>query len=103
MPKTRTATAKSKAVTTNGKPRKKRKKTPELLARLRAHFGTDPSRLPVVEQTFQDYDRANLHLTIEDVLAGGYDLHGIVPRFDYNSINLPKLSHAETAHEYKRG
>ena len=42
---------------------------PVLLARLRAHFDADPASLPVVEQDFAVYDRPNLHLTVEELLA----------------------------------
>jgi hypothetical protein len=85
--------------------RKKRQKVPELLAMLRTHFGADPADLPVVELDFEGYHRANLHLSIEELLppAGAYRLLGVVPRHDYDSINLPKLSRRETAHEYRRG
>jgi hypothetical protein len=85
--------------------RKKAQKIPELLAMLRTHFGADPADLPVVEQEFEGYHRANLHLSIEELLppAGAYRLLGVVPRHDYDSINLPKLSRRETAHEYRRG
>jgi hypothetical protein len=42
---------------------------PGFLTRLRAHFDTDPAALPVVEQDFAIYDRPNLHLTVEELLA----------------------------------
>jgi hypothetical protein len=42
---------------------------PVLLARLRAHFDNAPALLPVVEQEFAIYERPNLHLTVEEVLA----------------------------------
>jgi hypothetical protein len=85
--------------------RRKAQKVPELLALLRNHFGTDPADLPVVEQEFEEYNRANLHQTIGGLLPpdGTYRLQGVVPRHDYSSINLPKLSRRETAHEYQRG
>lgn len=97
---------KTSAAGKRGKPNRKRaRKVPELLALLRDHFSADPAGLPVVEQEFPDYHRANVHLTISDLLpqAGDHRLLGVVPRHDYNSINLPKLSRTETAHEYQRG
>src|SRR5262245_60676090 len=42
---------------------------PVFLARLRAHFRSDPALLPVVEQDFAIYERPNLHLTVEEALA----------------------------------
>jgi cell division protease FtsH len=85
--------------------KKKPAKVPEMLALLRSHFGTDPSSLPVVEQDFPEYNRANLHLSIADLLPPemDYRLLGIVPRHEYDSINLPKLSRRETAPQYQRG
>lgn len=85
--------------------KKKPVKVPEMLALLRSHFGTDPSSLPVVEQDFAGYNRANLHLSIADLLPPGedYQLLEIVPRHEYESINLPKLSRRETSPQYQRG
>jgi hypothetical protein len=85
--------------------RKKAKKRPELLALLHSHFGVDPAGLPVIEQEFDPYHRANLHLSLVDLMPrdGAFRLLGVVPRHDYSSINLPKLSRPETAHEYQRG
>ncbi|HVK15649.1 MAG TPA: AAA family ATPase [Fimbriiglobus sp.] len=84
---------------------KRAAKLPELLALLRGHFRADPADLPVVEQEFPEYHRANLHLTVSELLPpeGAYRLLGVVPRRDYDSINLPKLTRRETAHEYQRG
>lgn len=77
-----------------------------LFPRLRAHFGTDPARLPVIEQTFLGYERANLHLTIEE-LVGQSDpppgLVGVVLPNQYTSVSLAKLSRATTAHGYEEG
>jgi hypothetical protein len=79
---------------------------PELLTWLRDHFGTDPARLPVVEQTFETYHRPNLHLTVEALLAEpGRDptLIGIVVAQRFNTVSLAKLARPRTAGEYDAG
>jgi hypothetical protein len=90
----------------NAKRPKKRARVPDLFARLRKHFGTDPARLPVVEQKFQVYQRANLHLTIAEVLAGSAPpaaLVGIVLPHEYSGVSLAKLSRPTTAKGYEEG
>jgi hypothetical protein len=78
--------------------------SPALLERLRAHFGTDPGRLPVIEQTFQTYERANLHLTLEELLAGSArELVGVVTQHDHTEVSLAKLSRPATAVAYEEG
>lgn len=77
---------------------------PALFSRLRKHFNSDPSKLPVVTQTLQGYDRANLHLTIDELLAkAGPALVGIVLPNHYQSVSLAKLSRQKTAKEYEEG
>jgi hypothetical protein len=44
---------------------------PALLYRLRTHFGQEPAALPVVEQQFAAYERANLHLALAEMLVAG--------------------------------
>lgn len=81
-----------------------KKPVPDLFARLRDHFGTDPATLPVVEQKFQFYDRANLHLTSEELLANaGPALVGVVLPNEYAAVSLAKLSRPKTAKEYEEG
>jgi cell division protease FtsH len=73
--------------------RKKPAKLPQLLSLLQKHFGTDPSTLPEVEQTFQTYDRANLHITIEELLSRSEPppaLVGVVLPNHYDVVSLPK-------------
>ncbi|AWM40449.1 ATP-dependent zinc metalloprotease FtsH [Gemmata obscuriglobus] len=86
--------------------KKKRKASaPPLLARLRKHFGTDPSKLPVVEQTFPNYDRANLHLTLDELLresAPAAALVGVLAE-RYAGLSLAKLTHKETAKNFQAG
>ena len=38
--------------------------------RLADHFGADPSKLPVVTETFERHDHPNLHLAIQGYLDG---------------------------------
>ena len=86
--------------------RKKKAARAALFARLRKHFGTDPAKLPVIEQTFQPYDRANLHLAIEELLTGSdppAELVGIVKPSHYSDVSLPKLSRPTTAKGYEEG
>ena len=95
--------AKSKAP----KAAKKRKPgAPALFARLRRHFGVDPAKLPVVEQMFPGYDRANLHLTLGELLAGSKPpsaLVGVVLPNQYSGVSLAKLSRPATARGYEEG
>ena len=84
---------------------KKPIKTPALFNRLRKHFGTDPVNLPVIGQKFQNYQRANLHLTIEEILAssGPSALIGVVLPHEYSGVSLAKLSRPATARGYEEG
>src|SRR5262245_3795895 len=89
------------------KKRKKRaRKEPSLLKRLRTHFGTDPADLPVVEQRFDLYDRPNLHLAIQELLeepGRKAELIGIVMGDDYRTPTLAKLARAATAEYFDEG
>jgi ATP-dependent 26S proteasome regulatory subunit len=44
-------------------------KEPVFVARFRSHFGADPTRLPLVMETFQNTEHANLQLAIEERLS----------------------------------
>jgi cell division protease FtsH len=79
---------------------------PALLARLREHFGRDPAGLPVVEQSFAPYERANLHLALSDLLAEPprrADVVGVVVLESYNSAGLARLSRPASAKSYDAG
>jgi cell division protease FtsH len=87
-------------------PKTKKPKTPALFNRLRKHFGTDPAKLPVVEQKFQAYQRANLHLTVEELLrdwSPAPALLGIVLPYEHMGVSLGKLSRPATAKHYEEG
>ena len=47
---------------------KRRKTRSVLLSRLRRRLGVDPAQLPVLEQTFDFYERPNLHLALEELM-----------------------------------
>src|SRR5688572_3821364 len=84
---------------------KKPSKVPALFARLRKHFGTDPAKLPVIEQTFPSYDRANLHLTVQEMLAASEPaatLVGVLVE-RYSGLSLAKLARKETAKAFQEG
>lgn len=84
---------------------KKPTKLPALLARLRRHFGTDPAKLPVIEQTFPNYDRANLHITLGELLAASDPpavLTGVLVE-RYSGLSLAKLARKETAKGFQEG
>jgi hypothetical protein len=79
---------------------------PALLQRLRTHFGGDPARLPVVEQTFDFYERPNLHLAIEECLAEPgrrAELVGIVAQDDYHPVSLARLTRPASASLFDEG
>jgi hypothetical protein len=79
---------------------------PKLFRRLGAHFGCDPAALPVVEQTFAPYERPNLHLAIEDLLAEPQrrpELVGVVVPQEYQGVSLAKLARAASASQYDEG
>src|SRR5258708_1758571 len=73
-----------------------------LLRRLRKHFGADPAALPVLEHTVAEYERPNLHLAIEDLMAEA-DLFGIVVPEDYHTVSISKLSRDATARQFDVG
>jgi len=85
---------------------RKKAKAPALFTRLSKHFGTDPAKLPVIEQTFETYRRANLHLTIEELLVSSKPpmaLVGIVLPYHYSGVSIAKLSRPTTAQGYEDG
>jgi hypothetical protein len=79
---------------------------PILLRRLRSHFDHDPARLPVVEQTFAFYERANLHLALEDLFAEPQrqaELVGVLSLEEYRRTSLPRFSRAASAQHFDEG
>lgn len=81
-------------------------KKPLLFSRLHGHFGADPAELPVLEQNYAFYERANLHLAVDDISESADSpptLTGIVVTEDYHSVSLSKLSRPATAENYDEG
>lgn len=79
---------------------------PALLGRLRNHFGREPATLPVVEQQFAGYERANLHIALSEMLAEPprqADLVGVVVLEDYRAAGLARLSRPVSARSYDEG
>jgi hypothetical protein len=79
---------------------------PVLLQRLRSHFGCDPSALPVVEQQFATYERANLHLALAEMLGDPRrrsQLLGVIILQEYQGASLARLSRAASARSYDQG
>jgi cell division protease FtsH len=76
------------------------------LRKMKRHLRADPSELSVVEQTFPHYQRANLHLAIDEILrANGTKSKfvGVLPRQEYESVTLAKLSLKATARHVLAG
>lgn len=80
--------------------------SPLLLAQLQAHFGVDPAGLPALEQNYAFYERANLHLAIEELAKSAETpptLLGIVVDEDHSTVSLSKLSRPATAQNFDIG
>jgi cell division protease FtsH len=88
---------------------KKKKRTAQrsgLLGRLRKHLSCDPGKLAVVEQTFDPYERPNLHLAIEDLLkesGAKVERLGVLTQYDHDNPRLAKMSRAATSKQYETG
>jgi cell division protease FtsH len=79
---------------------------PTLLVRLQTHFGADPARLPVLTQEFAQYERPNLHLAVEELMAEPArhsELLGVLVPDDYYGVTLSKLSRPMTACQFDEG
>lgn len=81
-------------------------KIPILLKRLKDHLKVDPATLPVIEQRFDFYHRANIQLAIEDLaksLDSPMQLYGVVLDEEYRSVSLAKLSRSKDSDEVDEG
>jgi len=86
--------------------RKPKTRRSGLLWRLRRHLGADPGKLAVLEQTFQAYERPNLHLALEELLhelKEPPECMGVLTQHEYDSARLAKMSRASTARYYEAG
>src|SRR5947207_6770137 len=93
MPRKKKAFAKSKA-------------EPLLLKRLRGQFDADPAELAVVEQPFASYDRPNLHLAVEEVLAEPRrraEMIGVLILETYREARLAELTRPASARQFDEG
>lgn len=79
---------------------------PALLVRLRSHFDGDPSKLPVVEQEFASYERANFQLALAEMLAEPRhrsELLGVIVLEEYRAASLGRMSRVGSAHNFDEG
>lgn len=79
---------------------------PALLSRLAAHFGRDPATLPVVAQSFAPYERANLQLALDELLAEPgrtAEVVGVLALEEYRSSGLARVANAASAMHFGEG
>ena len=76
---------------------------PILLEKLAKHFGCDPGSLPVLERTFEKYQRPNLHQAIEEIGGKSAKWLGVVNLQDYGLASLAKLCRVSSAHLFDAG
>src|SRR5262249_32791538 len=77
-----------------------------LLHRLRDHFGQEPATLPVIQQDFAIYERANLQLAVQEIVEkpdSRSELVGIVVGDDYHEVTHSKLSRDSSARHFDEG
>lgn len=77
-----------------------------LFSRLQAWFNTDPADLPILEQQYPFYERANLHLALDEITKtadGSPSLTGIVAKDHYEGINLARFSRPDSAENFDIG
>src|SRR5688500_4821874 len=106
MAKTATKRARSSGSGSNRRSRSTSSTKPYFLRRLTRHLRTDPFRLEVIEQAFAQYQRPNLHLAFERLLAAKgveHELEGVLMAEDYESVTLAKLSREQTARRVYAG
>ena len=64
---------------------------PVFLQRLRAHFGQEPTRLPILSEQFKRADHPNLHLALTSYVTTegrAHELYGITMPNDHAGIRL---------------
>jgi hypothetical protein len=84
----------------------KSKAEPRLLRQLRRHFGTDPAELPIVEQEFAVYERPNVHLALEAMLAEPgrrAEQIGVLVLDQYRDARLADLTRPASAKRFEEG
>ena len=86
--------------------KKERAAKPSLLRRLKKHLDGDPARLPVIQHELASYERPNLHLAIDELLAAPEretTLVGVIVPSEHQSVTLSKLSRKATASNFDEG
>jgi hypothetical protein len=67
--------------------------------RLRAHFGQEPTSLPVLTEHFKRADHPNLHLALTaylDASGRAFEIYGVSTANDHMGIRLAQLAQQET-------
>jgi len=73
---------------------------------LRDHFGSDPTHLPTVRETFEKADHPNLHLAVTNLLSReGWqsNLYGFVPPNEHMGVKFSTLLGEHYGREAKEG
>jgi hypothetical protein len=71
---------------------------PVFLQRLRAHFGQEPTQLPILSEQFKRADHPNLHLALTAYVsaeARAHELYGLTMPNDHASLRLVQLTQSE--------
>jgi hypothetical protein len=79
---------------------------PALFALLRDHFDVEPSTLPVLQQRFDEHDRPNLHLALQEMLGQPHtrsEMVGVVTLEHYREASLAQFSREASARNFDRG
>ncbi len=79
------------------------KPVPVLFQKLEKHFGCDPGELPLIERSFEKYERPNLHQALEEIGGKSGTWHGMVSLQSYNTSSLAKLSRVSSASQFDAG
>jgi hypothetical protein len=77
---------------------------PVLTHLLREHFGADPSRFPVTERRFAEYERADLQAALEPILRhADASLYGVIDADYGRAPELARLCLPRTSRHYELG
>lgn len=71
------------------------KQEPIFLKQLREHFGDEPSRFPIIGESFPRSEHPNLYLAITDYLAGDnrrYESFGVTAQNEHMGIKLAQMA-----------
>ncbi len=77
-----------------------------LCDRLNDHFNADPTTLTIIEQSYPNFNRANVHFAIEELFRdsdASPQLFGYSLSEDYNSVTLSKLTRPESSGHINEG